>query len=77
MALMKIDRMIDVRELQRGLQHLGCVDASLEAATRIIESFDSDESNTIEREEFVQWSLAKFLAKPPTQSTRVARRGDE
>ena len=57
---------IDVRELQRGLQHLGCVDASLEAATRIIESFDSDESNTIEREEFVQWSLAKFLAKPPT-----------
>ncbi len=58
---------IDVRELQRGLRHLGCVDASLEAATRIIESFDSDESNTIERDEFVQWSLAKFLAKPPTQ----------
>ncbi len=57
---------IDVRELQKGLRHLGCVDSSLEAATRIVESFDSDESGTIEREEFVQWSLAKFLAKPPT-----------
>ena len=57
---------IDVRELQRGLAQLGCVDASLEAASRIVDAFDADASGTIEREEFVQWALARFLAKAPT-----------
>ena len=32
----------------------------------IVESFDSDESNTIEREEWRGVESGQFLAKPPT-----------
>ena len=54
---------IDMREMRVGLELLGVLDASPEAAMRIISTYDVDGSNSIERGEFVQWAMGTFLAK--------------
>ena len=56
---------IDVLEMQLGLEHLGVLDRSIEAATRVIATYDLDGSLSIERGEFVQWAMGTFLAKKP------------